>query len=185
MAQPVSIRNDRDQSIDTIFTVDGDKKIKLGVGLKNIGLTDEAAWQGVASHTDGEAFEAGDGLAVIGGVDGSGNVHRFLVDANNRVVAAIAPQQGVLTDRSGSLAAGNTSQQMMASNATRKYLLIQNVDTAEDLWFTFGGSAAVKDQPSLKLAPGGSFVMEGSFISTEAVQVIALTTGHKWSAKEA
>lgn len=95
----------------------------------------------------------------------------------------INPVLSTLTDRSGTITAGGTAQQAMAALATRKYLMLQNVsDTA--MWFNFT-TTAVADSPSHFLsANGGSFVMEGSFVSTEAISIICATTGKKWSAKE-
>jgi hypothetical protein len=92
------------------------------------------------------------------------------------------PAIGTLTDRSGSITTGGTAQQLAAANATRKYLLIQNI-SAGDLWLNFT-TTAVSDQPSIKLTPGSSFSMEGSYVSTEAVSVIGATTGQKFTSKE-
>jgi len=89
---------------------------------------------------------------------------------------------GALTNRSGSITTGGTSQQLAAANTTRRYLFIQNIAT-EDLWSNVG-VAAVADQPSVKLTPGDAFVMEGLFIDNEAVHIIGATTGSKFVAKE-
>lgn len=95
----------------------------------------------------------------------------------------VRPSQGTLTDRSGTITTGGTAQQAMAANASRKYLLIQNIsDTV--MWFNFT-TTAVADSPSHYLAAnGGSFVQESSFVSTEAISIICATTGKKWTAKE-
>jgi hypothetical protein len=95
----------------------------------------------------------------------------------------IRPSQGTLTNRSGTITAGDTAQTLMAANADRKYLLIQNIsDTV--MWINFT-TTAVKDSPSIMLEPnGGSLAMEGSFVSTELVSVICVTTGKKFTAKE-
>lgn len=91
---------------------------------------------------------------------------------------------GALTDRSGTIAAGGTSQVAAALNASRKYLFIENPDTAEDLWFNFG-TAAVVGQPSLKLLPGGSWESPASYIPTGSLNVIAATIAHQFVVKEA
>jgi hypothetical protein len=95
----------------------------------------------------------------------------------------VRPSQGTLTNRSGTITAGDTAQTLMAANADRKYLLIQNIsDTV--MWFNFT-TTAVKDSPSFMLgANGGTFVMEGSYVSTEAISIICVTTGKKFTAKE-
>ena len=94
----------------------------------------------------------------------------------------IQPTRGALTNRSGSITTGGTSQQLAPANANRNYLFIQNVSSS-DLWFNFG-TAAVTDQPSIRLLPAQSFTMEGSFVSTDAVNIISATTGDKFVAKE-
>lgn len=91
--------------------------------------------------------------------------------------------QAAVTNRSGTITAGGTAQQLAAVLVTRRYLFIQNIDPGEDLWFNFTTTAVV-GQPSIKLSPGAAFVMEGSFVSTELVSVIAATTGHAFVAKE-
>lgn len=99
-------------------------------------------------------------------------------------VATILPTQVTLTDRSGTLTAANTSQQLAPANPGRRYLLIENL-ASEVMWINFG-AAATQSEPSIQLAAnGGTFVMEGSVVSTEAVYVIATTAGHAWTAKEA
>lgn len=72
MAQPGYIVNERSQSIDALVAPDGTVKTKLGVGIVDLaGLAVDAAWQGVATHVDGDVFVANDGIIVIGGVDGT------------------------------------------------------------------------------------------------------------------
>ncbi len=75
---------------------------------------------------------------------------------------------GTLTDRSGT--ATNTSAQIMAANASRKYLFIQNLGNAP-IYINFT-SAATVGSGSLELAQFASFVMDSSFVSTEQVNVI-------------
>lgn len=105
------------------------------------------------------------------------------VDTDAGLVVRL-PRRGSLTDRSGTITTGNTSQQLAAANASRRYLFVGNPPTAtESLWINFG-TAAVKDQPSIEIAIGASFVMEDMFVSDQAVNIIAATTGHKFVSKE-
>lgn len=107
----------------------------------------------------------------------------MLVDSNGDYVAAGAgTAQGAVTNRSGTLTAGGTAQQVMATNVARRYLLVQNV-SAGDLWLNFG-STAVQAQPSVKLPPDAALVMEAGFVSTELVSIIGATTGQAFVAKE-
>lgn len=96
------------------------------------------------------------------------------------------PRRGTITNRSGTVTAGNTSQQLMAANTSRRYLFVYNPRSTaggNSLWIDFG-TAAVKDQPSIEIEPGASFVQEDMFVSDQAVNIIGATTGHKFVAKE-
>lgn len=104
------------------------------------------------------------------------------LDNRGRLITSVNAASGTLTDRSGT--ATTTSTQMMAANASRRYLFIQNVSTTKTIWFNFT-TAAVATFPSITLPPGASFVMESSFISTEAIFVINGSAGTTtFSAKE-
>lgn len=149
------------------------------------------------TRTDGqqgtlEADAKGNLRGVV--MDAAGNARGANVTAANAVeIDPSAARRGSLTARSGAIAAGGTSQQLAAAAATRKYLLIQNpksaagqnIATPETLYIRFGASnAGVNDGTSFEIEPGGSLVMEGSFVSTEAIQVNAATIAHKWIAVE-
>jgi hypothetical protein len=87
------------------------------------------------------------------------------------------------TDHSGSITAGGTAQPLMNANASRKYLFIQNI-SSNLLWIDFG-TAAVQDQPSIKLMPDSdAYKLDAGTIDTESVSIIGATTGQKFVAKE-
>lgn len=100
-------------------------------------------------------------------------------------IASDSPRaiRGTITDRSGTITSGGTAQQLMASNANRSYLFIQNISDI-DLWFNFT-TTAVAAQPSIRLVPGASFVLEGTFVSTELISIFGATTSKAFTAKEA
>ncbi len=75
---------------------------------------------------------------------------------------------GTLTDRSGT--ATSVSTTVMAANASRRFLFIQNLGNAP-IYINFT-SAATVGAGSIELSQFASFVMEDSFITTEAVTVI-------------
>lgn len=184
MAQPTSIANDSSQKLDPIVRSDGGVRLKLAVGTKAAsGLTNDAAWQGVATHTDGATFASSDGLVVQAGVDGT-TVRKMIVDSSGRPLMLMVPNGGNLTDpASNAITAGGTDQTAYAANLVRKYLLIQNLDSTEPLWVNFG-APATEDAPSIRLDAGAGMVWEGSFVPTQAVHVIAATTAHAFTAKE-
>lgn len=101
----------------------------------------------------------------------------------NPVVSQVtAPVIGSLTDRSGSIAAGGTSQEVAPAKANRAYFIFQNIsDTA--MWINFG-AAATADNNSIYLAAQGSVLFNGSFIPSQSVNVLCVTTGKKFVAKE-
>jgi len=180
----VSVNNSRSQSIDTLWLPDGSTRIKLAIGTKDVSTdTEDAAWHGIATHTDGATFAASDGVVVAAGLDGT-TVRKLLVDSTGRLLTVNAPTQGNLTDRSGTITAGTVSQTLAAVNTSRKYLMVQNIDASEDLWINFTSDAAVATAGSIQIKAGATFTMEGAFVSTQLVTVIATTTAHKFTAKE-
>lgn len=88
--------------------------------------------------------------------------------------------RGTLTDFSGT--AGSVSAQILASNASRKYLLIQN-SSNNNMWINFT-TAATSASPSIRIAGGETFVMEGNFISTEAINAIRQSSDVSFTGKE-
>lgn len=64
----------------------------------------------------------------------------------------------------------NASAQLLAANANRRYLLIQNKDTAGKVYVNLGGAAATVGN-GLLIPPGGSYVAE-IFAPTGAIFAI-------------
>ena len=93
------------------------------------------------------------------------------------------PLRGTLTDRSGTTSgSANTSTTVMSANTSRNYLLFQNVSDT-DMWVNFG-TAATTNQPSFKIVPNGSIVMEAGFVTTQSMTVICSATSKAYTAKE-
>lgn len=92
---------------------------------------------------------------------------------------------GSFANYSGSITTGGTSQQQIALNGARRYLIIQNV-SAGDLWVDFE-TPAVLDQPSIRLVPGASAEWSAGgtgFVPVGALHIIGATTGQLFVAKE-
>lgn len=87
-----------------------------------------------------------------------------------------------LTDRSGSIAAGGVSQQVMAANPARVLFLFQNISSAT-MYVNFG-AAAVVDSNSVKVLPEACFTWEQRAIVSQAAHVICATIASKFVAKE-
>lgn len=99
-------------------------------------------------------------------------------------IATNTTRQGTLTDDSGTTSGTpSTSTTVMASNASRKYLLIQNLDSTNNIYINFT-SAASNGTGSYTLLPYGTLVQEGQYVSTEAVTVLATVASIKYSAKQ-
>jgi hypothetical protein len=100
------------------------------------------------------------------------------------------PQGVTSTDKSSTITAGNTAQTMMVGLGTRKGLIISNpstaalqgIATAESLFVKFGTTATYAN--AHEIPPGGSLTVMGEICPTQAVSVIAASTGHKYAASE-
>lgn len=64
----------------------------------------------------------------------------------------------------------NASGQLLAANAARRYLLIQNNDTSGDIYVTLDGTAATTAK-GLKIAAGGALELQG-YAPTGAINAI-------------
>lgn len=93
---------------------------------------------------------------------------------------------GRVADFSGTITVGGTSQQVLPARAAGKGLEIENPTTAtEDFFFNFGAAASLTAAGSYSLVPGGSasYSAEEGFLPTDALHVIAATTGHVFVVK--
>ena len=100
------------------------------------------------------------------------------------VVGAIPPiVSGSIADQSGTINNANASEQIMPSNALRRYLYIENID-GQDMWVNFDSPAVIDTPGSSKLASGESLVYENTFIPTDTVTAISGTANHKYTARE-
>lgn len=84
-------------------------------------------------------------------------------------------------DRSGTITAGGTAQELAPANDSRKMLVGQNI-SAEDMWINeFGVDAAANTAGSYKVASGDFFTISTS----NKVSIVAATTGSAFTATEA
>lgn len=137
-------------------------------------------------------INAGGELVVSGGTssggtsfngvihDGTTSSQTLAIDASGRIT--FLPTRGADTDRSGTITAGGTAQQIMSSNATRLHLLVQNVSDT-DQWICWTGTATA-GAGSVKLAAGASYENPAHFCPTGAVSIFCSTTGKAFTATE-
>jgi len=84
-----------------------------------------------------------------------------------------------------SITTGGTHQQVFASNASRKFLLVQNLsDTDMYLGIGFNPSNTTPDGILLSKG-GGGIVFESSYIPTQEIRIVCATTGKRFEALEA
>lgn len=94
------------------------------------------------------------------------------------------PTGTIYTDRSGTTSGTpSTSTQVAAANQSRRYFLIQNLSGTTPIYINFT-SAATAGSGSIYLTPLGSYSMESSTISTEAINILATTASVSFTAKE-
>lgn len=108
----------------------------------------------------------------------------------NRVQTLMKPAAVSYTDHSGTVAAANTSQVLMAANPARIGFLVMNVDEVnlEEVGINLTGAAAsIGNAGTVTLAAssgagytGGSFQGSG----TNVITIVAATAGHKFTCVE-
>jgi hypothetical protein len=105
-----------------------------------------------------------------------------VVDGNG--AAQIICVQGVQTptSRSGSIALANTSQQLMAANATRSGWYIQNQDDTALTVNEMGGDATTAG--SIIVWPGQSFPPPNYPVTTLAITIASSKQGAVFAARE-
>jgi hypothetical protein len=92
--------------------------------------------------------------------------------------------RGNVIDASGTVTTGGTSQQVLPANTGRYYLMCQNPVSASEVLFVNFGSAASTTAGSYELAAGASLTFDSNFIPAGAVNVNAVTTGHRFVCKQ-
>lgn len=118
---------------------------------------------------------------LYAGTDGT-NLRAISVDSSGRPNTNIIPQSGSITTRSSTITTGGTSQQVAASNTSRKYFAIQNISDT-DMYLGVGYTPTTTTGILLSKS-GGGFVFESNFIPTQAINILCATTGKAFVAWE-
>ena len=96
-----------------------------------------------------------------------------------------AVPSGALTTRFGSVTTANTAQISSAvTNASRKYLFIQNVTTSSNV-ITIGIGFTPTTTQGIQLSAGGAITFESSYIPTGAVYILSSVTASPFTILEA
>lgn len=131
-------------------------------------------------------------IAIPLNVGGTLAVADAILDAtvsNNRVNVTSFDAVALMTDRSGTIAAGGVAQQLMAANAARRGWAIQNIDETilEEIRYSLTGAATLAAVGSFAIAASGGANFPGGYaqgVGTGAISIIAATIGHKFTAIE-
>jgi hypothetical protein len=110
----------------------------------------------------------------------------FVTDHNVVNVVSTTSSQATYTDRSGTITAGGTAQQIMAVNANRKGFYIQNVSNS-NLYISATGTASnvvTAGSGSLLIPPNALYESPFYGIPTNLISIFGATTGQAYVARE-
>lgn len=93
------------------------------------------------------------------------------VDLSGNLRQKSSPITGTPAQTSVSVTASDTP--LLAANASRKYLMIQNQDAANPIYVATDGLASVADGTCTKVVAGGTLIFEGNYVPTDIVKAIA------------
>jgi hypothetical protein len=99
-----------------------------------------------------------------------------------KINGLLAIRGGSITDRSGTIATLNVSQQVAAANESRAYFVFQNISDTT-MYVNFDAAATV-DSNSIKVNSNGSITFDSGWVPRGAVNVICSSASKKWVAKE-
>lgn len=91
------------------------------------------------------------------------------------------PVNGGLNDYSGSITTASTSYDVVGTNASRRYALVQNIsDTG--MWLGIGAAATTTS--GIFLASNSGIVWESGYIPTPTLSILCTTSGKRFVVKE-
>jgi len=91
------------------------------------------------------------------------------------------PVNGGLYDYSRSITTASTSNEVVATNASRRYALVQNIsDTG--MWLGIGAAATTTS--GIFLASNSGIVWESGFLPTATLSILCTTSGKRFVVKE-
>lgn len=109
--------------------------------------------------------------ATVAISDGLGGYDRTVGDVTILGVAAVSVSNTGGAFSTTAPAVTNVDSQVLAANAVRRYLMVQNQDSTANVYLRFGGAANV-GAGSIKLPPGGYLELAG-YCSTDSLHAVA------------
>lgn len=88
---------------------------------------------------------------------------------------ALAGNARTVTNNSNTITTGGTSQQIVAANSSRKYLLVQNISDTN--MYLGVGYTPTTTTGILLASNGGGIIFESSFIPNSAINILCATAG--------
>lgn len=141
-------------------------KLVSGTDIGDVTINNAAGASAVNIQDGGNSITI-DGAVAINNAAGASAVN--IQDGGNSITVdgtvLAGPAIGAITNRSVTVTA--TDATVVPANATRKYLFFQNLGSST-VWLDFN-TAAVAASPSIRLQSSDVYIMEGSFISNDAI----------------
>lgn len=176
-------------------------QLRVPSGVRSVLLSNQLATDNVveADSGVGEYMPSNDGQRVT--LIGAGGV---TLEVQGKVGGVAVPVSGPLTDaelratpvsvtyfapasaptdRSGTLAAAATAQQLMPAKANRRGWIVQNL-SAGDLYVRDDGVAASASAGSIKVPQGGSYESPSGFVTSTSISIFGATLGQAFTARE-
>lgn len=148
----------------TLSAING--KLVSGTDIGDVTVNNAAGASAVNIQDGGNSITVDGAVAVN---NGAGGAAVNIQDGGNSITVdgtvAAGPSVGAITNRSVTVTA--TDATVVPANATRKYLFFQNLGS-NTVWLDFN-TAAVAASPSIRLQTSDVYIMEGSFVSNDAV----------------
>ena len=156
--------------------------INLNVdGVEALLSTAQADLALIKTDVDDIRVDMANGVSISGTVPVSGTFWQTTQPVSGTITAD--SNRGNVTEASTkTITTGGTHQQVFASNANRKFLLVQNVsDTDMNLGIGYNPTAST----GIFLGKNGSgVVFESSFIPTQEIRILCASTGKAFVALE-
>jgi hypothetical protein len=128
---------------------------------------------------------AGTGTVAISSQLSNGQklIRAFSTNGDNLPVTPRGTQV-TKTDRSGTITTGSTAQMLMAANAARRGLEIQNTHASADMYINEMGATAVIGGSSIKIPASALYVADAHGVPVTAVSIICATATATFAARE-
>lgn len=141
-------------------------------------LANDGVFAAVTGTTTDAVYASNDGSAAGTIV----SILKSIFVALKNLISVDTVVKAVSVSRSGTIATGNTQQQLMPANSSRRGIIIQN-QSSGDLYINSLANATL-DQNSLRIPSGALYASDPHHAGTGAISIIGATTGQAFYARE-